>query len=122
MIPALESASQKEIPVVAFDRSAFGAPYLFFVGSDDVEAGRLACRFLADRLSGSGRIIVLEGAVGSSPAINRSKGFYEEIALEMLVNYLRTGTPPKLRKHLVKPWIITRKNLSAGDFYSIIQN
>jgi ABC-type sugar transport system substrate-binding protein len=79
LIPALELASQKGIPVVAFDRSAIGAPYLFFVGSDDVEAGRLACRFLADRLKGVGEIIVLEGAVGSSPAIKRSKGFYDEI-------------------------------------------
>ncbi|MDY6790319.1 MAG: substrate-binding domain-containing protein [Thermodesulfobacteriota bacterium] len=79
LIPTLEFASGKKIPVVAFDRSATGAPYLFFVGSDDVEAGRLACRFLADRLKGVGDIIVLEGAVGSSPAINRSKGFYDEI-------------------------------------------
>ncbi|MBE9581276.1 MAG: substrate-binding domain-containing protein [Proteobacteria bacterium] len=79
LIPALELASRKGIPLVAFDRSAIGAPYLFFVGSDDVEAGRLACRFLADRLKGVGEIIVLEGAVGSSPAINRSKGFYDEI-------------------------------------------
>ncbi|MBW2648164.1 MAG: substrate-binding domain-containing protein, partial [Deltaproteobacteria bacterium] len=63
----------------AFDRSAHGTPYLFFVGSDDIEAGRLACRFLADRLNGAGEIIVLEGAVGSSPAINRSKGFDDEI-------------------------------------------
>ena len=79
LIPALELASRKGIPVVAFDRSALGAPYLFFVGSDDVEAGRLACRFLADRLKGVGKIIVLEGAGGSSPAIKRSQGFYDEI-------------------------------------------
>ena len=79
LIPALELASRKGVPVVTFDRSAPGAPYLFFVGSDDVEAGRLACRFLADRLNGVGKIIVLEGAVGSSPAINRSRGFHDEI-------------------------------------------
>ena len=218
LTPALESASRKGIPVVTFDRSAFGAPYLFFVGSDDVEAGRLACRFFADRLNGQGKIIVLEGAMGSSPAINRSKGFYEEIekypgmkvvfkktggflrdegyrimgealasvtgfdaiysqnddmilgaiealenagispekvitigndgvpealiaiqegrldatiqypiyqveiALEALINYLKTGNRPQWKKHLVKPWVITRKNISTGDFYSIIQN
>ena len=218
LIPALESASRKGIPVVAFDRSAFGAPYLFFVGSDDIEAGRLACRFLADRLNGVGKIIVLEGAIGSSPAINRSKGFYNEIekctamkvvfkksggflrdegyrvmeeaiatvadfdavysqnddmilgaieamenagipsekiltigtdaipkaliairegrldatiqypisqveiALEKLVNYLKTGKLPEWKKHLVKPWVITSENISTGDFYSIIQN
>ena len=80
LIPALESASDKGVPVVTFDRTAPGAPYLFFIGSDDVEAGRLACRFIAGKLNGKGKIIVLEGAVGSSPAINRSQGFYEEIS------------------------------------------
>ena len=76
---ALELASKEGIPVVTFDRSAIGAPYLFFVGSDDKEAGRLACQFLADRLKGVGEIIILEGTVGSSPAINRLKGFHDEI-------------------------------------------
>ena len=54
LIPALDLASRKGIPVVTFSRTAIGAPYLFFVGSDDEEAGRLACRFLADKLKGIG--------------------------------------------------------------------
>jgi len=79
LIPALELASRKGIPVVTFSRTAIGAPYLFFVGSDDVEAGRLACRFLADRLNGMGEVVVLEGTIGATSAINRSQGFYNEI-------------------------------------------
>ena len=77
--PALELASRKGIPIVAFDRSAIGAPYLFFVGSDDEEAGRLACRFLADRLNGVGEVVVLEGTIGATSTINRSHGFYNKI-------------------------------------------
>jgi len=218
LIPAFELARRKGVPVVAFDRSAFGSPYLFFVGSDDIEAGRLACRFLADRLNGAGNIIVLEGTIGSSPAINRSKGFCEEIkkypamkvvfkktggffrfdgykvmeealstvadfnavysqnddmilgaieamedagisqekistigtdatpnaliairegrldatiqysisqvdiALEKLVHYLKTGSLPKWKEHLVDPWVITSENISTGDFYYVIQD
>ncbi len=79
LIPALKLASRKGVPVVAFSRAALGAPYLFFVGSDDVEAGRLACRFLADRLNGAGKIVVLEGSVGATSAMKRSKGFKDEI-------------------------------------------
>lgn len=79
LIPVLELASRKDIPLVTFDRAAPGAPSLFFVGSDDIEAGRIACRFIADSLNKVGKIVVLEGAIGSSPAINRSKGFYEEL-------------------------------------------
>jgi len=216
LIPALKLAHSKGIPVVVFDRSSVGSPYLFFVGSDDIEAGRLACRFLAEKLQGTGKIIVLEGAAESSPAINRSRGFYEElkkypalevvyaqsgkflreegyiimeealakvahfdaiysqnddmilgaleamenagidlstivtigtdgipealkairegrlagtiqypisqaeIAIEKLVYYLTDGTLPEWKKYLVKPWVITRKNISTGDFYSLI--
>jgi ABC-type sugar transport system substrate-binding protein len=79
LIPALELASRKGIPVVTFSRTAIGAPYLFFVGSDDVEAGCLACRFLTDRLNGVGEVVVLEGTIGATSTINRSKGFYNEI-------------------------------------------
>ena len=79
LIPALELASRKGIPVATFSRTAIGAPYLFFVGSDDFEAGRLACRFIAERLNGEGKIVVLEGTIGSTSAINRSQGFYDEI-------------------------------------------
>lgn len=218
LIPTLKMASRKGIPVVTFSRSAPEAPFLFFVGSDDIEAGRLACRFLADRLNGVSKIIVLEGSIGATSAMNRSKGFYDEIkkypamkvvfqksggylrdegyrimeealatvasfnavysqnddmilgaimaiedagitpqtiltigtdaipealiairegrldatiqhpvrmagiALEKLVDYLRTGNPPEWKEHLVKPWVITKENISTGDFYSIIQD
>ncbi len=218
LIPTLEMASRKGIPVVTFSRTVPGAPYLFFVGSDDVEAGRLACRFLANRLNGVEKVVVLEGSVGATSAMNRSQGFYDEIkkypamkvvfkksggflrdegyrameealakvasfsavysqnddmilgaieamekadippekiltigtdaipkaliairegrldatiqhpisqteiALEKLVNYLKTGKRPEWKEHLVKPWVITSENISTGDFYSIIQN
>ena len=79
LLPTLHKVHDAGIPVVAFDRSARGAPYLFFVGSDDVEAGRLACRFIAEKLENAGKVVVLEGSIGSSPALNRSLGFFEEL-------------------------------------------
>ena len=78
--PAIEEAVNKGVPVVTFDRAAVGAPYLFFVGSDDVLAGRLAAKFIATKLGGKGKVVVLEGTPGSSPALDRGKGFKEEIA------------------------------------------
>jgi ABC-type sugar transport system substrate-binding protein len=218
LIPSLELASKKDIPVVTLSRTASEAPHLFFIGSDDIEAGRLACRFLADRLNGAGKVMVLQGTIGSSSATKRLKGFYDEInkypamkvvfqksggylqnegyivmeealatvvdfdaiyaqnddmilgaidaiegaglppkeivtigtdaipkaliairegrldatiqhpismaeiALENLVNYLKTGNLPKWKEHLVKPWVITAENISTGDFYYVIQD
>jgi ABC-type sugar transport system substrate-binding protein len=76
----LEEIARMGIPLATFDRKAADAPHLFFVGSDDEEAGRLACRFLSERLQGRGRIVVLEGAMGSSPAFYRDLGFRAELA------------------------------------------
>lgn len=218
LIPALELASKKDVPVVTLSRTALGAPHLFFVGSDDIEAGRLACGFLADRLNGVGKVVVLEGTIGSTSATKRLQGFYDEInkypamkvvfqksggylrnkgymvmeevlatvvgfdaiyaqnddmilgaieamegagippkeiltigtdaipkaliairegrldatiqhpismaeiALENLVDYLKTGNLPKWKEHLVEPWVITGENISSGDFYYVIQD
>ena len=45
-----------------------------------------------------------------------------EIALEKLVHYLETGKLPAWKEYLVKPWVITSKNISTGDFYSVIED
>ena len=45
-----------------------------------------------------------------------------EIALEELVDYLRTGNLPEWKEYLVEPWVITSENISTGDFYSVIQD
>jgi hypothetical protein len=45
-----------------------------------------------------------------------------EIALENLVNYLKTGNLPEWKEHLVESWVITGENISTGDFYYVIQD
>jgi ribose transport system substrate-binding protein len=52
---------------------------LAHVGADNVSGGRAAGRFIADKLSGKGRLIELTGTPGASPAIDRSSGFNEVV-------------------------------------------
>jgi ribose transport system substrate-binding protein len=47
------------------------------VGADNVSGGRAAGLFIANKLSGKGRLIELTGTPGASPAIDRSSGFNE---------------------------------------------
>lgn len=74
------------IPVILLDRdvdhsiAAPGRDYVTMIGSDFVEEGRMAGEWLAKNTGGKAVIIELEGSVGSSPAIDRKKGFDEEIA------------------------------------------
>jgi galactofuranose transport system substrate-binding protein len=81
----LQEAKAAGIPVVLTDRAVDVSDeslYVTFIGSDFVEEGRRAARWLVDDSAGrSGpiRIVELQGTVGSSAANDRMKGFREII-------------------------------------------
>jgi len=79
LIPVMEDAEAQGIAFCTFDRRAFGGPFLFHVGCDDVFGGRLALEYVAAKLDGVGKIIHIEGQLGASPAINRKKGIHEQL-------------------------------------------
>lgn len=81
----LAEAKAAGIPVVLTDR-AVNVPdeslYVTLIGSDFVEEGRRAARWLIDDSKdkkGPIRIVELQGTVGSAPANDRMKGFREVI-------------------------------------------
>lgn len=80
LVPAIEAAVKAGIPVATVDRKANTDKVLVHVGADNVEGGRAAARYIIQKLGGKGGIIELEGTTGSSPAIDRKKGFDEVIA------------------------------------------
>lgn len=81
----LTEAQDAEIPVFIIDRNVTADPSLFVtrIASDFVYEGSLAGAWLAtataDRTECN--IVELYGTVGSSPAIDRAKGFADAIAL-----------------------------------------
>ena len=81
--PVLREAKRAGIPVVLVDRGVDvedDSLYTTLIASDFVEEGRMAGRWLAERLGGTGRIVELQGTPGSAPAIDRKRGFEEAIA------------------------------------------
>jgi ribose transport system substrate-binding protein len=77
MAPAVQSLIDAGIPVITIDRMVEDVDVLSHVGADNVEGGRIAGRYIAEKLNGSGNVLELTGAPGSSPAIDRGKGFNE---------------------------------------------
>lgn len=81
--PVLREIKQAGIPVFLSDRAVdVTDPSLFvtFIGSDFVEEGRRAARWLAEATGGQAVIAELQGTPGSAPAIDRKKGFEEVLA------------------------------------------
>lgn len=81
--PVLQEAKKAGIPVVLSDRAVKVSDpslYVSFLGSDFVEEGRRAGKWLADKTGGKARIAELVGTVGSAPAIDRKKGFEDILA------------------------------------------
>jgi len=81
--PVLREAAQKHIPVILADRNITTSDpnlYATFVGSDFVQEGVHIGDWLATKMNGKGNIVEIEGQTGSDPAIDRKRGFDEEIA------------------------------------------
>lgn len=82
----LQEAKTAGIPVFLADRAVDiedDSLWVTFIGSDFVEEGRKAARWLVEEYEGhEGTINIaeLQGTVGSAPAIDRKKGFEEVLA------------------------------------------
>ena len=91
----LTEAAEAGIPVVLLDRGvdADRSLYLTSVASDQIGEGRVAGQWLVGAVAGRAcRVVELQGTVGSTPAINRKKGFEAAIAGVANVTIVRSQT------------------------------
>ena len=98
----LREAKAAGIPVLLTDRAVDVSDenlYLTYIGSDFIEEGRRAGRWLTEYYSGAGKdvkgdvnIVELQGTVGSAPANDRKKGFAEIIAADPRFKVIRSQT------------------------------
>jgi galactofuranose transport system substrate-binding protein len=91
--PVLREAKRANIPVVLADRSIKvddDSLFMTLVSPDMVEEGRAAARFLQQQTGGKANIVELVGTTGSSPAIDRAKGFYEVLAQHPEMKVIRS--------------------------------
>ena len=94
----LREAKNAKIPVILTDRAVKVSDpslYVTFIGSDFVEEGRKAGRWLVDWAkknapTGEVNIVELQGTVGSAPALDRKRGFEEIIQAEPRLKIVRS--------------------------------
>jgi simple sugar transport system substrate-binding protein len=94
----LMEAKAAKIPVILTDRAVDSKDkslYVTFMGSDFIEEGRKAGRWLEEFEKGKPgpiNIVELQGTVGSAPAIDRKKGFEEIISGDPRMKIIRSQT------------------------------
>ncbi len=74
--PAVTKALAAGIPIINVNSATATKPTAF-VGSDDVESGRIAMEYIAKRLDGKGNVIMIHGYMGQAAQIQREQGARE---------------------------------------------
>jgi ABC-type sugar transport system substrate-binding protein len=94
----LREAQSAKIPVILTDRAVDvtdDSLFVTFMGSDFIEEGRKAGRWLLENTktrAGDINIVELQGTVGSAPANDRKKGFQDIISAEPRYKIIRSQT------------------------------
>jgi len=89
----LKEAKEAGIPVILSDRAVDvddDSLWVTFMGSDFVEEGRRAARWLIESGYTNVNIVELQGTVGSAPAIDRKTGFEEVIKSQPGMKIIKT--------------------------------
>ena len=76
---AVERAYDKGIPVILYDRKTNSNKYTAFIGCDNYAIGKAMGNYIAQQLEGKGRIVEIRGLEGSSPAMERHRGFMDAV-------------------------------------------
>ncbi|NRF41490.1 substrate-binding domain-containing protein [Pedobacter foliorum] len=75
----VEETYNKGIPVIVIDRKTSSPLYTAYVGAENYQVGKIAGEYLANSLKGSGNVVEVMGLPGSSPAIERDRGFMDAL-------------------------------------------
>jgi len=75
----VKAAKAAGIPVVAVDRNPAGAPGDTFIATDSVKAAKELGDWVIKQTGGKGNLAVLQGQIGTTPEIDRDKGFTEAL-------------------------------------------
>ncbi len=75
LVPVLNDARARNIPVVIFDSGVKWDGYVSYVATDNYKAGVLGAERIGELLGGKGNVILLRYAEGSTSTMEREAGF-----------------------------------------------
>jgi ribose transport system substrate-binding protein len=83
LVAPVDRAISAGIPVSVFDSGLDSTNYVSFVATDNVLAGRMAARKIAEAIGGKGTVALVLHAPGSLSTMDREYGFVDSVKREM---------------------------------------
>lgn len=108
LAPQVAAAKAKGIPLVPVNAALNSKDIAGNVQPDDVAAGKQEMQMMADRLGGKGNIVILQGPLGQSGELDRTKGIEQVLTKYPDIKVLAKDTANWKRDEAVnkmKNWI-----------------
>lgn len=115
--PGVRKAAKAGIPVVASNARVDSPQLTSTVISDDVKAGEIIMEEAAKRMGGKGNIVILQGPIGGSGEIDRTKGIKNVLAKNPDIKILEMKTANWSRAEglaLMENWLTAHPNEIDG--------
>ncbi|WP_405609523.1 substrate-binding domain-containing protein [Streptomyces sp. NBC_00076] len=76
----VKAANRAKIPVVTVDRNPPDVPGKSFIATDSVAAAKTLGDWVIKQKGGKGQLAILQGQIGTTPQVDRQKGFEQALA------------------------------------------
>ncbi|UUU19070.1 sugar ABC transporter substrate-binding protein [Streptomyces sp. DSM 40750] len=76
----VKAAEKAKIPVITVDRNPEDAPGKSFIATDSVAAAKTLGEYVIKQKGGKGQLAILQGQIGTTPQVDRQKGFGQALA------------------------------------------
>lgn len=80
LAPAIDKAYDSGIPVILFDRRTNSDKFTAYISADNYSIGNTMGRLIANAMKGKGTLVEITGLKGSSPAMERHRGFIDALS------------------------------------------
>lgn len=107
VVPVITKAYKAGIPIILISRGILSNNYTTFIKYDNRKIGQIAGEFIAKKMNGKGKVLLLEGVPHTDVTKLRSKGFFDSInkykkisVIKRTGNFLRKDTILEMEKLL----------------------
>lgn len=115
-VSGVETAKEAQIPVISVNTKVDSDKITAYVGSNDMEAGKMVAGCIVKALNGEGNVVIIEGPSGQSAQIERMKGIKQVIKEYPDIHIIAKKTANWSRmeaKSVMQKWLQTFDRIDA---------